>query len=127
MELDTFIDQWLHSWTGNMPDKLLCYYADDVFYIDPAQPTGLSGKEKLRQYFIKLLSKNPDWVWKAKEIIPTKEGCTLKWEAQIPVGTETIILSGLDIIEISEWKIIRNEVYFDRSAWIKAIQKQSFS
>lgn len=123
MELKTFIDEWLQSWTGNSPDGLLGYYADNTFYSDPAVPGGISHKESLRAYFSKLLAKNPDWKWTASEIIPTEKGCTLKWKAEIPVGDQSIVIYGLDIIEISDWKIVRNEVYFDRTPWIEAIQK----
>lgn len=124
MELETFINEWLSSWTGNKPNELLSYYADNTFYSDPANPIGISKKEDLDLYFSKLLSKNPNWIWKAEEIMPTTKGCTLKWKAEIPVGTELIVLFGLDIVEISDWKITRNEVYFDRIPWIEAIQKQ---
>jgi len=125
MELKTFIDDWLSSWTGNKPNELLSYYADNVFYLDPATPTGISNKENLKQYFVKLLSKNPNWIWKSEEINPTERGCALKWKAEIPVGGGLVILFGLDIVEISDWKITRNEVYFDRIPWVEAIQKQN--
>ncbi|RNL90091.1 nuclear transport factor 2 family protein [Sinomicrobium pectinilyticum] len=123
MELKAFIDEWLNSWSGNKPNELLSYYADNTFYLDPANPAGISKKENINLYFAKLLSKNPNWIWKAEEIIPTENGCTLKWKVEIPVGTKSVILFGLDIVEISDWKITRNEVYFDRTPWIEAIQK----
>lgn len=122
MELHAFINDWLKSWTGNNPDNLLTYYADNALYIDPANPKGIIGKENLSGYFSKLLLKNPNWVWTAEEIIPTNNGCTLKWKAQIPVSEKTIFLYGLDIVEITDGKITRNEVYFDRTPWMAAIQ-----
>ena len=124
MELKTFIDEWLNSWTGNNPKELLSYYADNAFYSDPANPKGISKRENLNIYFSKLLSKNPNWIWKAEEIIPTEKGCTLKWKAEVPVGTESIIFFGVDIVEISDRKITRNEVYFDRTPLIEAMQKK---
>lgn len=124
MELDIFINEWLNSWTGNRPDVLLSYYADDAFYLDPANPTGIAKTEELRVYFSKLLVKNPNWIWEAIEIISTPKGCILKWKAEIPVGEKRLTLFGLDIIEILAGKITRNEVYFDRIPWIEAIQRQ---
>ncbi len=124
MELKAFINEWLKSWTGNNPNELLRYYADHTFYSDPATPMGISRKESLHTYFSKLLAKNPDWIWTADEIIPTEKGCTLKWKAKIPVGNQSIVIYGLDIVEISNWKIVRNEVYFDRTLWIDAIQSK---
>lgn len=125
MELKLFIGEWLNSWTGNKPSELLNYYSDNAFYSDPANPTGITGKENLRVYFSKLLAKNPNWIWTAEEILLTEKGCTLKWKAEIPVGNKTITLLGLDIVEINQWEITRNEVYFDRLPWIKIIQGQA--
>lgn len=124
MKIKEFINNWLSAWTGNNPGELLRYYADEVFYLDPANPDGIRGKESLSVYFSKLLSKNPDWIWEAEEIIPTEKGCTLKWKAQIPVGKEQLVLFGLDIVEVTAGKITRNEVYFDRSLWKEVLQRQ---
>lgn len=121
MDLNDFIREWLKSWTGNRPDGLLEYYAEEAFYADPAHPAGLVGHEALRAYFTKLLARNPDWIWQAAEITPTEKGCTLKWKARIPAGNQTLELFGLDIVEISNGKITRNEVYFDRVPWMKAL------
>ncbi len=130
--LRTFCDAWLRSWTGNQPAQLLGFYTDDAFYLDPARPGGLSGYGELEPYFRRLLAANPAWVWRALEVIPTAAGCTLKWEARIPleptggspsVGQEAreLKLVGLDIVELREGKISRNEVYFDRTAWMAAL------
>lgn len=116
--LQTFTDQWLASWSGNRPDILLDFYTPDAFYLDPANPQGLSGKEQLSIYFKKLLGKNPGWKWTREEIFPTEKGFTLKWKAEIPIATETITLHGLDIVEMTGNKISRNEVYFDRHDWM---------
>jgi len=119
MEMKSFINTWLASWTGNQPEKLLEFYTDDCFYADPAKRKGISGKENLKPYFERLLSANPDWIWTAVEIIPTEKGCTLKWQAEIPLGDKILVETGLDIVELREGKISRNEVWFDRLAWLK--------
>ena len=121
--LEEFINDWLDTWTGNQPDELLRYYHKEIFYLDPANPNGIYGQENLKEYLKKLLGHNPNWTWKAKEVIPTKKGCVLKWEAQIPIADDIITTEGLDIIEIKEQKIVRNEVFFDRSAWFKKLGK----
>ncbi len=115
-----FCEQWLNAWTGNMPELLLSFYSDDSFYSDPANKQGLCGHGELLPYFKKLLKYNPDWKWKAVEIIETAKGFTLKWEANIPVGAALVKVLGLDIVELSNGKISRNEVYFDRTDWLKA-------
>jgi hypothetical protein len=116
-----FATEWLEAWTGNEPERLLGYYAADAKYHDPANPHGLFGHAELRPYFTKLLAANPDWVWKAAEVIPTEAGFVLKWSAGIPVGLHTVHETGLDIVEVVDGKITRNEVYFDTSAWKKAL------
>ncbi|MBL7779312.1 MAG: nuclear transport factor 2 family protein [Chitinophagales bacterium] len=121
MNTKEFIDQWLSAWTGNHPQKLLDFYTEEASYCDPANPVVLHGREQLEKYFTKLLRKNPNWVWTASEIIPTEKGCTLKWRAQIPVGEKLLEISGLDIVEFTNGKISRNEVYFDRTPWLQAL------
>ena len=112
--LQSFADRWLASWTGNRPDVLIDFYLQNAFYLDPAKPNGLSGRENILTYFKKLLQKNPNWKWTREEFFPTEKGFTLKWKAEIPIANENLILFGLDIVEMTGDKISRNEVYFDR-------------
>ncbi|MFX1565676.1 MAG: nuclear transport factor 2 family protein [Promethearchaeota archaeon] len=118
-----FCRRWLPAWTGNQPDTLLNFYADKAFYADPAHPEGLKGKDLLRGYFTKLLAANPNWVWEPVEVYPTPRGFTLKWRAIIPVGKKKIVEQGMDIVELEDGKISRNEVYFDRTRWLAALPK----
>lgn len=114
-ELVSFCESWLSSWTGNRPDLLLSFYHPDAFYRDPARPEGLKGHLQMLPYFQKLLAANPDWTWRAVEIFPTLKGFVLKWEAKIPRGGALVTEQGLDIVEMGEGKILRNEVFFDPS------------
>lgn len=59
-DLTKFCAEWLQSWTGNRPDQLLTFYAEDAFYSDPVHPLGLRGHSEIAPYFQKLLAKNPD-------------------------------------------------------------------
>jgi len=113
--LESYLASWVESWTGNQPKKLLKYYGSKVVFQDPLNPNGLNGKKVLGPYLTKLLAKNPEWKWEIKEIIPTKNGCTLKTEATIPNKKKLVKVPCVDIIEIKGTKIVRNEVYFDRS------------
>ncbi|MGE5544385.1 MAG: nuclear transport factor 2 family protein, partial [Bacillota bacterium] len=108
-------------WTGNNPEKLIDYYSRDAFYSDPANKGGLKGYEQLMAYFRKLLAANPGWKWEVVEIFPTEKGFTLKWKATIPIGSEQVIEYGLDIVEVENGKITRNEVYFDRTALLTVL------
>ena len=118
INLKLFADEWLAAWSGNQPGILLSYYAENIFYVDPANPTGIIGKVPLENYLKKLLQNNPSWIWTREEIFPTTKGFTLKWKAKIPLHSESLILFGMDIVEIKNNKIFRNEVYFDRHEWL---------
>ena len=58
-DLKVFCSQWLQALSGNQPEKLLTFYADNAFYRDPGKPEGITSKESLRRYFTKLLADNP--------------------------------------------------------------------
>lgn len=123
-ELREFCKEWLGAWTGNNPDTLLSYYSKDALYSDPAHRNGLRGYEEIRRYFVKLLDVYRDWKWTPIEVFPIKSGAIVKWECHIPLGIESIHETGLDIVEIENGKITRNEVYFDRTRLVASIEKK---
>jgi hypothetical protein len=118
-----FCNQWLPAWTGNKPELLISFYSDDAFYSDPFIPKGLKGKEKILAYLKNFISFYPDWKYEHVEIFPTENGFTLKWKVSLPFKNDTVVDYGLDIVEISNDKIIRNEVYFDTARLLKAIKE----
>ena len=123
-EIITFCQNWLTSWTGNNPEKLISFYSKTAYYRDPAHPKGLKGHENIFPYFKKLLAANPKWIWRMIEVYPTEKGFIIKWKATIPVKSEEIIEYGMDILELEEDKIIRNEVYFDRTMLISLLKSK---
>ena len=111
-----FASRWLPAWTGNQPEKLAAFYSDDAFYLDPAVPGGIRGKDNLLAYFRKLLAQNPEWVWTQIEAIPMEGGFLNKWLARIPIGDKIIECIGVCFVQFDDrGKIRRNEVYFDRT------------
>jgi len=121
-----FASQWLPAWTGNDPEKLADFYADDAFYLDPSIPQGVKGKGPLIQYFRKLLGQNPNWVWTQIEPIPMEGGFLNKWLARIPVGDKVIDCVGVCFVQFDEQgKIRRNEVYFDTRELIAEILRHN--
>jgi hypothetical protein len=125
-EAREFASRWLPAWTGNEPDKLADFYSDDVFYLDPSIPEGVQGKAVLLNYFRRLLSQNPDWVWRQIEPIPMEGGFLNKWLARIPVGEKIIERVGVCFVQFDDQgKIRRNEVYFDTCTLISEIVKHN--
>lgn len=120
-----FAERWLPAWTGNDPERLADFYADDAFYLDPGIPDGVRGKPALLAYFRRLLARNPDWVWTQIEGIPLEDGFLNKWHAAIPVGDTVLDVVGVCFVQFdAHGRIRRNEVYFDRSALLAEIARQ---
>ncbi len=120
---ESFIHNWLAAWSSNKPELLRSFYSQNAIYRDPFHRVGISG-DQLLPYFSKLLARNPNWVWKAVELFPIENGYCLKWEATIPTATVTLKELGMDIVEVEDGLITRNEVYFDPSRMIEAIQRE---
>jgi hypothetical protein len=119
-DLEKFAKEWLSSWTGNNPDKLITYYADYCFYLDPFNKDGLKGTKEIFPYFSKILRKNPNWVWTMEELLPIKEGFIIIYYAIIPLKNDTVKLRGMDLVVLNtNMKIIRNEVFYDQSDILK--------
>lgn len=123
-EARRFADSWLPAWTGNEPERLLEFYADDAFYSDPAIPQGIRGRGNLQAYFKKLLERNPEWVWEQIEAVPMEGGFVNKWRARIPAGSESLTLEGVCLVWLRGNRISRNEVYFDRTSLMEALKKE---
>ena len=116
LEARQFAEKWLPAWSGNNPERLADFYADDAFYLDPGIAGGVKGKTELLAYFRRLLAQNPDWVWTQIEGIPMEDGFLNKWLARIPVGPEMLEIVGVCFVQLdNDGKIRRNEVFFDRS------------
>ena len=121
-ELLDWCDGWLDAWTGNDPERLLAFYADDAVYQDPAARGVLRGRAQFGPWITGLLAANPEWTWTREQLMPTDKGFTLKWRAVIPVGAGVVEEYGLDIVEVKAGRIVRNEVFFDRTALLRALR-----
>ena len=120
IDLLQFCRDWLRAWTGNNPDGLLALYHPEVYYSDPANRDGITGKENLGKYLGALLNRNPEWVWRAEELFDVRNGFVVKWHATIPVGEEVVEEKGMDLVILKDGLIIRNEVYFGTAALSRA-------
>lgn len=87
-------------------------------------PDGLEGKLALLACFRKLLAANPRWEWTQVEGIPMADGFLNKWKARIPVGTTTLEVVGVCLVQLdAAGRIRRNEVYFDRTPLLQEIAR----
>jgi len=124
IEAKQFAEKWLPAWSGNNPELLVSFYSEGAFYLDPGVPDGVKGKAELLAHFRKLLANNPNWVWSQIEGIPLADGFLNKWLAKIPVGSVTLEIVGVCLVQLDgAGKIRRNEVYFDRTELLVEIAK----
>ena len=128
MELEKakdFCNKWLPAWTGNKTEWLISFYSENAFYSDPFIAKGLKGREQIFAYFRKFISPYPDWKYYQLKYFRQK-WIYIKMESTFPVNNDKVVEYGVDIVEISNDKIIRNEVYFDTASLLKKIkEKQS--
>jgi hypothetical protein len=121
-EATAFAERWLPAWTGNDPEGLAAFYAEDAFYSDPAVPDGVQGREALTAYFRSLLARFPDWVWTCTDAVPLEGGFLNFWHAVIPIEQELELqLDGVCTVQLRDGLIARNRVFFDRSELLAAI------
>lgn len=109
--MESFVDEWLRAWSDKDVTKLLSFYADEFLYLDPGTRGSITNKEHFEKYLMKLFSAFPKWEWKRVELFEN----SLKWRATFYDKEKPITVDGLDILIIQNSKIVRNEVYFDRS------------
>jgi len=117
-----FAEKWLPAWSGNRPEYLASFYTGDAYYADPAIPAGVRGRAALLSYFTKLLGHNPNWVWTHRGSIPIQDGFLNRWHASIPVGNRTVEVEGVCTVQLRGGLIYSNEVFFDRSELLRAIE-----
>lgn len=117
-----FAERWLPAWTGNDPERLVSFYADDAYYSDPAVPLGVQGRPRLLEYFRGLLARHPNWVWTHRRSIPLADGFLNEWHARIPAGSSVVEIGGVCTVQLRSGLIYRNEVYFDRSPLLAALR-----
>lgn len=115
-EITKFCDEWLGVWIGTSPGKLLSYYSPSAYYQDPEIPDGLKGHAQLLPYFKSFLERYQGWEVKRHEIFLVPEGFFLKWKGVFPGESGNATRFGLDIVQIENGLITRNEVYIDRAA-----------
>ena len=117
-----FAEKWLPAWSGNRPELLASFYAEDTYYADPAVPAGVRGRDALLAYFGRLLARNPRWVWTQRGSLPLAGGFLNLWHAAIPAGDRVVEVDGVCTVELRDGLIRSNQVFFDRSELLGALR-----
>ena len=117
--LEAKATELLDAWTTQDVDSVANLYAADVVYVDPNTRGPVQGRDAMKRYLRKLFA-NWDMTWKLLELQPGEQpdACAVKWEATFQLKgrpERTVRTTGLDLVELRDGEISRNEVYFDRS------------
>ncbi len=117
--LTDFSVHFLDCWTSQDVGSVLSCYTDDLVYLDPNTRGEIRGGDAFGRYLAKLFSA---WrmEWKFRDAHPHLNGddFTLLWRGSFmkPGGGITVEADGMDLVQVKDGLITRNEVYFDRSA-----------
>ncbi len=115
-EWRAFSEKWFPAWADDDPGLLAGFYADDAFYLDPFIPEGVVGKAALLVRVGEVLEKIKEWAWTQTDVVSVEDGFLYKWQATARSGDAAPKLAGVSLVQFDDHrKILRHEVYFDRS------------
>jgi ketosteroid isomerase-like protein len=117
-KLQQLATSFLGAWNSQDVAAVLGCYTEDVIYLDPNTRGEVRGAEVLRRYLTKLFA---DWkmTWHLRQAyaLAADEGTAVLWRAsfQRAGGERSIEVNGMDLVLLRGERILRNEVYFDRT------------
>ncbi len=122
-EARAFCDKWLPNLVGGESslNKLMTFYSENAVYEDPNVPEGLKGKPAVSDFLRTLLKKYPAWKFEIVSLYPTRKGFVLQYTGSIPVENGKVIKNfrGIDIIELENGKIAKQQGYYDRHVFFE--------
>ena len=111
-------EHFLAAWNTQEVERVLSCYTTDVEYRDPNTRGAVRGDAALRRYLTKLFAGwQMHWSLREAHLFDGGGGCAVLWHAtfQRPGGELTIVIDGMDLVQVRDDCIARNEVYFDRA------------
>ncbi len=82
-----FSNEWIESWNSHDIDRIISHYADKLKFKSPliverySDPTGtITSNEKLKEYFLIGLTKNPSLSFRLKQTLVGVDGITLYYD-----------------------------------------------
>jgi limonene-1,2-epoxide hydrolase len=117
-DLDGLAVRFLAAWTSQDVERVVACYAPTLSYSDPNTRGPIRTADELRRYLRKLFAA---WTmtWSKREVhaLAPVPGAAVLWRAtfQRRQGGEVVDIDGMDLVELDGERIVRNEVYFDRS------------
>ncbi len=120
--------QVLEAWNSQDVEPAVACYTDDVNYVDPNTRSAVEGSDALRRYLTKLFTLwKMHWAFKEGFLFDGRDGCAILWHATIRKADSdrAIEVDGMDLVTVRDGLIHRNEVYFDRTAFLQLFESDS--
>lgn len=117
-EMLELADRFLAAWNSQDVERVLDCYTEDAAYSDPNTRGPVVGRDALRRYLTKLFAGwRMTWTRREAHLFAGGGGATVSWRASFerPTGGPRVEIDGMDLVEVREGRLCRNEVYFDRA------------
>jgi ketosteroid isomerase-like protein len=113
----TLAERFLAAWTSQDVERVLDCYTEDLVYLDPNTRGPVRGRDAMRRYLTRLFAAwTMTWSLREAALFEGGRGCTVLWHATLQrAGGPKAEADGMDLVEVREDRICRNEVRFDRS------------
>ena len=111
-------ERFLGAWNTQDVERVLGCYTADLEYRDPNTRGAVRGADAMRRYLSKLFAGwKMHWALREAHLFDDRAGCAVLWHAtfQRPGSETTIGIDGMDLVEVRDDRIARNEVCFDRA------------
>lgn len=108
----------IEAWNTHSSEQVLSCYTTDLVYKDPNTRGEIRGAQVFGRYLEKMFTL---WEmhWQVEAVHPFRDtdGAAALWTAtlRLRAGGEATRISGMDLALVSDGKLSRNEVYFDRT------------
>jgi hypothetical protein len=86
-EAKAFANDWIDSWNTHDIERIIAHYADSLVFKSPLiverynDPAGtIVSRDKLREYFLIGLTRNPSLTFKLEQILMGVDGITLYYQ-----------------------------------------------
>jgi ketosteroid isomerase-like protein len=118
-EMHALAERFLDAWNSQDVERVVAIYTDDVRYVDPNTRGAVEGSDAMRRYLRKLFARwTMHWSLREAFLFRDGEGCAILWRARLePAGGDKgVEVDGMDLAVVQGGRLVRNEVYFDRTA-----------
>jgi ketosteroid isomerase-like protein len=116
--LERLAARFYGAWNSHDAEAVVACYTEDASYTDPNTRGPVVGHGALCAYLAKLFDRW-EMEWRGRQLFPleSEDGSAALWSATLrPRGSDRCVtVDGMDLAILRGDRLVRNEVYFDRS------------